>query len=109
MERILTKREYKFVTEFIELMDKYSVLFSTNEKGHIEIIVQENYGDVVDNEFLNPFLELKDCFDHNELLDVLKQTDERIKQIALDYLPKDLFDKYVSQQQEKGFLKTLDI
>lgn len=98
MERILTKKEYKFVTEFIELMEKYGVLFSTNEKGHIEIIVHERYGEIVENEFVNPFLELGDCFDQTELHKILEQTDERIKQIALDYLPEELFNKYVSQQ-----------
>ena len=39
MIKVLTETEYKFLKEFIALIEKYNLLFTTDEKGEIEVTV----------------------------------------------------------------------
>ena len=39
MIKVLTEIEYKFLKEFIALIEKYNLLFTTDEKGEIEVTV----------------------------------------------------------------------
>lgn len=97
MERILTKKEYAFVKEFIGLIKKYGILFSTDKEGKIIIIVHEKEGDIRPD-FLKPSIELADCFDETELYEILNQTDERIKQIAEDYKSEKIFTQHLTKK-----------
>lgn len=90
MKRILTKKEYYFIKEFIDLIQKYNILFSTNEKGDIKIYTHEKVEDCK-SDFLEPPIELGDCFDETELYEILNQTEERIKQIAEEYKSEEIF------------------
>lgn len=94
MKRILTKKEYEFVKDFIVLIKKYKLLFSANEAGHIVIIVNEKEEDGRDT-FLRPSIELGDCFDETELNEILSQTEERIKQIAEEFKSEDIFINHI--------------
>lgn len=94
MERILTKKEYSFVKEFIELIRKYGILFSTDNEGKIVITIHEKEGDNR-TDFLTPPIELGDCFDETELYEILNQTDERIKQIAEEYKSEEIFTQHL--------------
>ena len=94
MERILTKKEYKFVIDLIELIKKYGILFSTNDKGNIVILVHEKEGDARPD-FLTPSIELGDCFDETELYEILDQTNERIRQIAEEYKSEEIFTQHL--------------
>lgn len=100
MERILSKMEYQFIEEFIVLIKKYNLFFSTDDKGEIELTVTKDVKDSLNN-FLYPPIQLGDCFDKTELYEMLKLTDERIIQIAKDYLPEDLIAKHLKQPNEK--------
>lgn len=96
MERILSKREYQFIEEFIALIKKYNLFFSTNDKGEIELSVCDGkYTSMSD--FLYPPIQLGDGFDETELYEIKKLTDKRIIQIAKDYLPEDLIAKHLKQ------------
>lgn len=96
MERILTIKEYNFVKEFIGLIEKYNIMFSTDGKARIEIIVQEKEGDLRTS-FLKPPLRLGDCFDQIELYEVLNQTEERIKHIAEEYKSEEIFTQHLDK------------
>ena len=97
MERILTIKEYKFVKEFIELILKHGILFSTNQEGKIVVIIHEKEGDNRPD-FLTPAIELGDCFDETELYEILNQTNERIKQIAEDYKSEEIFTQHLTKK-----------
>ena len=97
MERILTIKEYKFVKEFIELIRKHGILFSTNQEGKIVVIIHEKEGDNRPD-FLTPAIELGDCFDETELYEILNQTNERIKQIAEDYKSEEIFTQHLTKK-----------
>lgn len=97
MERILTKKEYKFVIDLIELIKKYGILFSTNDKGNIVILVHEKKGDSRPD-FLTPSIELGDCFDETELYEILNQTNERIRQIAEEYKSEEIFAQHLTKK-----------
>lgn len=97
MERILTKKEYSFVKEFIELIKKYGILFSTDKEGKIVIVIYEKEGDNRPD-FLTPSIELGDCFDETELYEILNQTNERIKLIAEDYKSEEIFIQHLTKK-----------
>ena len=85
MIKVLTETEYKFLKEFIALIEKYNLLFTTDEKGEIEVTVHRQQLATETNQnsdLLHTPIHLGDCFDETELNYILDQTDERIKQIA---------------------------
>jgi len=43
MIKVLTETEYKFLKEFIALIEKYNLLFTTDEKGEIEVTVHRQH------------------------------------------------------------------
>ena len=88
MIKVLTEIEYKFLKEFIALIEKYNLLFTTDEKGEIEVTVHRQQLATETNQnsdLLHTPIHLGDCFDETELNYILDQTDERIKQIAEEY------------------------
>lgn len=102
MIKILTETEYKFLKEFIALIEKYNLLFTTDEKGEIEVTVhrQQLATETSQNsELLHTPIHLRDCFDETELNYILDQTDERIKQIAAEYQTEKIFTQHMSKKQ----------
>lgn len=88
MEVILSRKEYEFVIDLIELIKKYGILFCVNEQNRISVSLREGHLDR--NEFLNPYLDLGDCCDEDELYEILEQSDKRLLQIAAGYKAEEL-------------------
>ena len=97
MIKVLTETEYKFLKEFIALIEKYNLLFTTDEKGEIEVTVHRQQLATETNQnsdLLHTPIHLGDCFDETELNYILDQTDERIKQMyrnMIQYLTENSF------------------
>ena len=94
MIKVLTETEYKFLKEFIALIEKYNLLFTTDEKGEIEVTVHRQQLATETNQNLG------DCFDETELNYILDQTDERIKQIAEEYQSEEIFTQHLSKNNK---------
>ena len=103
MIKVLTEIEYKFLKEFIALIEKYNLLFTTDEKGEIEVTVHRQQLTTETNQnsdLLHTPIHLGDCFDETELNYILDQTDERIKQIAEEYQSKEIFTQHLSKNNK---------
>lgn len=105
MIKVLTETEYKFLKEFIALIEKYNLLFTTDEKGEIEVTVHRQQLATETNQnsdLLHTPIHLGDCFDETELNYILDQTDERIKQIAEEYQSEEIFTQHLSKNNKSN-------
>ena len=103
MIKVLTETEYKFLKEFIALIEKYNLLFTTDEKGEIEVTVHRQQLATETNQnsdLLHTPIHLGVCFDETELNYILDQTDERIKQIAEEYQSEEIFTQHLSKNNK---------
>jgi hypothetical protein len=103
MIKVLTEIEYKFLNEFIDLIKRYNVLFTTDEKGEVEVTVNRNQTSTnidVNDELLYIPIHLGACFDETELNQILDLTDERIKQIAEEYQSEEIFTQHLSKNNK---------
>lgn len=101
MIKVLTEVEYQFLKEFTALIEKYSLLFTTDEKREIEVTVHKNKvaaeaGNAPDLVYTP--IHLGECFDETELNYILSQTDERIKQIAEEYKAEAAFARHTAKK-----------
>ena len=98
MIKVLTETEYKFLKEFIALIEKYNLLFTTDEKGEIEVTVHRQQLATETNQ--NSDLLHTPIHDETELNYILDQTDERIKQIAEEYQSEEIFTQHLSKNNK---------
>ena len=80
MLKMLTKDEYNFIIEFKELLIKYSVLFTLDNKKGIDITVYKGKDEDLDNTFIAS-IHFENEFDENELSDLLEKNSELRKQL----------------------------
>jgi len=90
MKRILTSKEYKFIKELKELMDKYNAVISTDAQGKIEIVVNETNASF-DFE-AESTIYLGACFSDIELNELLEKNIAHIKRIKEEYKTSKLID-----------------
>ena len=98
MIKVLTETEYKFLKEFIALIEKYNLLFTTDEKGEIEVTVHRQQLATETNQnsdLLHTPIHLGDCFDETELNYILDQTE-----IAEEYQSEEIFTQHLSKNNK---------
>lgn len=87
MISILTPKELRFLKEFCCLIEKYGILFSTDNNNGINITVHE--GNVIQNDNSQTNIRFEDSFDQNELKDLLEENAKLMKEIVDNYKPEE--------------------
>lgn len=88
MIKVLTPTEHQFLKDFLALVTKYNLFIAVNEKEEIEIIIngkRHNTEECAKSDLVYTPINLGTGFDHEEIQQILRLNDERIKQIADDY------------------------